>query len=229
MTQPDNTNTDTHNGSINSNNQHSDFNSDDFNSGNFKTGDSLNALSEYIKSETSERRGRSIPPLDKWNPEREGEMDMIIKANGEWWHEGGRITRQSLVDLFSTVLWSEGDGELQQYFLKTPVEKLRISVEDVPFLINDVNLVEQEDTVVIEFITSTGDVVYLDDEHTLEMGSYQGEQRPYIEVRFGMKGLISRSVLMHLIKLGELSEDNGNTVLKLRSAGKTYSVSVPNA
>ena len=192
---------------------------------------SLDSLSEFIKQESSDRRGRSIPPLEMWHPEREGEMDMVIKANGEWWHEGGKISRQSLVDLFATVLWREGTDENPSYFLKTPVEKIRISVEDVPFLITEVNLIEQNQqtaSAVIEFITSTGDVVPLDDEHPLVMGEYQGEQRPYIEVRFGMKGLISRNVLMHLIKLGELTEEAGNTSLTLHSGGKAYSMTVEN-
>ena len=192
---------------------------------------SLDSLSEFIKQESSDRRGRSIPPLEKWHPEREGEMDMVIKANGEWWHEGGKISRQSLVDLFATVLWREGTDENPSYFLKTPVEKIRIQVEDVPFLITEVNLIEQNQqtaSTVIEFITSTGDVVPLDEEHPLVMGEYQGEQRPYIEVRFGMKGLISRNVLMHLIKLGELTEEAGNTSLTLHSGGKAYSMTVEN-
>lgn len=192
---------------------------------------SLDSLSEFIKQEGSDRRGRSIPPLDKWHPERQGEMDMVIKANGEWWHEGGKISRQSLVDLFATVLWREGTDQDPSYYLKTPVEKIRIQVEDVPFLITEVNLIEQKQAAnspVIEFITSTGDVVPLDDEHPLVMREYQGEQRPYIEVRFGMKGLISRNVLMHLIKLGELTEEGGNTSLTLQSGGKAYSVTVEN-
>ena len=183
-------------------------------------------MSEFIKQETSDRRGRSIPPLEKWHPERQGEMDLVIKANGEWWHEGTKITRQSLVDLFASILWQEGS----EYYLKTPVEKLRINVEDVPFLITEVNVIEQKEqgTSLIEFITSTGDVVHLDDEHPLEMGDYQGEERPYIEVRFGMKGLISRNVLMHLTKIGELTEQDGKTSLTLHSGGKDYSVTVSN-
>ncbi|WP_296402504.1 DUF1285 domain-containing protein [Psychrobacter sp.] len=189
---------------------------------------SLDSLSEFIKKESSDRRGRSIPPLDKWNPEREADMDMVIKANGEWWHEGSKVTRQSLVDLFSTVLWREGTDNEPQYFLKTPVEKLRIRVEDVPFLMTEVNIIKNQGAQQIEFISSTGDVVYLDDEHPLEMRDYQGEQRPYIEVRFGMLGLISRNVLMHLIKLGDLTEDGDNTTLTLHSGGKAYSVTVAN-
>lgn len=191
-----------------------------------QTASSLESLSEFIKQETSDRRGRSIPPLEKWQPERQGEMDLVIKANGEWWHEGTKITRQSLVDLFASILWQEGS----EYYLKTPVEKLRINVEDVPFLITEVNVIEQKEqgTSLIEFITSTGDVVHLDDEHPLEMGEYQGEERPYIEVRFGMKGLISRNVLMHLTKIGELTELDGKTSLTLHSGGKAYSVTVSN-
>ena len=191
-----------------------------------QTINSLESLSEFIKQETSDRRGRSIPPLEKWQPERQGEMDLVIKANGEWWHEGTKITRQSLVDLFASILWQEGS----EYYLKTPVEKLRINVEDVPFLITEVNVIEQKEqgTSLIEFIASTGDVVHLDDEHPLEMGEYQGEERPYIEVRFGMKGLISRNVLMHLTKIGELTEQDGKTSLTLHSGGKAYSVTVSN-
>lgn len=191
-----------------------------------QTASSLESLSEFIKQETSDRRGRSIPPLEKWQPERQGEMDLVIKANGEWWHEGTKITRQSLVDLFASILWQEGP----EYYLKTPVEKLRINVEDVPFLITEVNVIEQKEqgTSLIEFISSTGDVVHLDDEHPLEMGDYQGEERPYIEVRFGMKGLISRNVLMHLTKIGELTEHDGKTSLTLNSGGKVYSVTVSN-
>lgn len=191
-----------------------------------QTASSLESLSEFIKQETSDRRGRSIPPLEKWQPERQGEMDLVIKANGEWWHEGTKITRQSLVDLFASILWQEGSD----YYLKTPVEKLRINVEDVPFLITEVNVIEQKEqgTSLIEFITSTGDVVHLDDEHPLEMGEYQGEERPYIEIRFGMKGLVSRNVLMHLTKIGELTEQDGKTSLTLHSGGKAYSVTVSN-
>ena len=191
-----------------------------------QTASSLESLSEFIKQETSDRRGRSIPPLEKWQPERQGEMDLVIKANGEWWHEGTKITRQSLVDLFASILWQEGS----EYYLKTPVEKLRINVEDVPFLITEVNVIEQKEqgTSLIEFITSTGDVVHLDDEHPLEMGEYQGEERPYIEIRFGMKGLVSRNVLMHLTKIGELTEHDGKTSLTLHSGGKAYSVTVSN-
>ncbi len=187
----------------------------------------LDSLSAYLKQESTERRGRGIPPLDKWHPERCADMDLVIKANGEWWHEGAKITRQSLVDLFATVLWREGTEAAPSYYLKTPVEKLAIKVEDVPFLMIEVNVVQQAQGAVIELVSSTGDVVVLDDEHPLQMRTYQGEDRPYIPVRFGMLGLIARPAFMHLVKLGGLSEVDGRTVLTLQSGGKDYQLSVP--
>lgn len=43
------------------------------------------------------------------------------------------MTRQSMIDLFAKVLWAEVDNDNQvQYFLKTPVEKVAILVEDAP-------------------------------------------------------------------------------------------------
>ncbi len=45
-----------------------------------------------------------LPPVENWNPEFCGNMNMQIKANGEWWHEGTPIGRKKLFKLFSTIL-----------------------------------------------------------------------------------------------------------------------------
>ncbi len=65
-------------------------------------------------------------------------MDLKVKANGEWWHEGQLIKRQALIDLFSTVLWKERG----KFFLKTPVEQIEIEVEDEPLFVNQVDQIE---------------------------------------------------------------------------------------
>lgn len=72
---------------------------------------------------------KDLPPVDQWNPELSGHMDMIIKSNGDWVHEGDVIEKDKLSRLFSTIIRKEG-GE---YYLVTPVEKWRIIVEDQPF------------------------------------------------------------------------------------------------
>lgn len=76
----------------------------------------MDALSQYFKSAPSIREGRAIPPLENWHPEQVTDMDLTIKANGEWWHEGGHMTRQSLVSLFATILWKEENNGAVEYF-----------------------------------------------------------------------------------------------------------------
>ncbi|WP_296207319.1 DUF1285 domain-containing protein [Psychrobacter sp. UBA3480] len=138
--------------------------------------DNLDALSQYIKSTKGTREGRAIPPLEKWHPEDIVDMDLTIKANGEWWHEGGQMTRESLVSLFATILWKEENNGITEYFLKTPVQKIRIQVEDAPLLINDVGIVHEDDMSWLEFTTTTGDVVRLDDEHPIVLKAYNSNK-----------------------------------------------------
>lgn len=201
----------------------------------------VDALSQYLKSEAGTRQGRSIPPLEKWQPEQVDDMDLVIKANGEWWHEGGHMTRESLVSLFATILWKEEQDGIIEYFLKTPVQKLRIQVEDVPLLINDVGIVTEENLNWLEFTTTTGDVVRLDDEHPITLRAYQAadsieeapdsqnelQVRPYMPVRNGLNALIGRNAFYHLTEIGKLTEKNGETILTLQSGGKPYLLSMP--
>ena len=146
--------------------------------------DNLDALSQYIKSTKGTREGRAIPPLEKWHPEDIADMDLTIKANGEWWHEGGQMTRESLVSLFATILWKEENNGTTEYFLKTPVQKIRIQVEDAPLLINDVGIVHEDDMSWLEFTTTTGDVVRLDDEHSIVLKAYNSNKSDFSESDF---------------------------------------------
>ena len=69
------------------------------------------------------------PPVHLWNPPFCGDLDMRIAADGTWFYLKTPIGRHALVKLFSSVLWREG----AKYFLKTPVEKVGITVDDAPF------------------------------------------------------------------------------------------------
>lgn len=198
---------------------------------------SLDELSNYLKSSASIRQGRSIPPLEQWHPEQTIDMDLTIKANGEWWHEGGLMTRQSLISLFATVLWKEENNGVTEYFLKTPVQKLRIQVEDVPLFINDVGIVSEDGVNWLEFTTVAGDVVRLDDAHPIELRSYnpsdaqedvEKEQiRPYMLVRNGLMALIGRNTFYHLTEIGQLTEQGDNVILTLESGGRSYQLLMP--
>lgn len=173
----------------------------------------LMGITQYLKDAQTGHK-RSIPPLDQFNPKHCGAMDLKVKANGEWWHEGQLIKRQALIDLFSTVLWKE-DGK---FYLKTPVEKIEIEVEDEPLFVNQVDRVEIEGKRYIQLSTTTQDVVIVDQEHPVFMREYSGELRPYVYVRFGINALIQRSAFFHLIEMGELLENDKNeTILSLQS------------
>ncbi len=212
--------------------------------------DTIDSLSQYLKSAAGTREGRAIPPLEDWHPEQTTDMDLVIKANGEWWHEGGYMTRESLVSLFATILWKEENNGTVEYFLKTPVQKLRIHVEDAPLLINNVGIVNEGNENWLEFTTTTGDVVRLDDEHPITLRSYTSKNkedvtdnnnreearqyvaaavqiRPYMEVRNNLTALIGRNAFYHLTEIGELTEHDGETILTLQSGGKSYELSMP--
>lgn len=168
---------------------------------------------------------RPIPPLATWNPENCGGMDLVIRANGEWFHEGSRMTRKKLVDLFSSVLWVEEEAGEKRYFLKTPVEKVQIEVEDAPLLVTQFNQVTQGSKRYLEFVTSHGDAVVADDQHPVFMRSFEGELRPYVLVRDGLEALIHRNVFFHLIQAGELKETaSGDTELHLVSGDSKFSL-----
>jgi hypothetical protein len=170
-------------------------------------------IAQYLKG-VQQSHQRVIPPLAQWHPKHCGKMDLKIKANGEWWHEGQLIKRAALLDLFSKVLWKENE----KFYLKTPVEQIEIEVEDEPLLINQADQVEIDGKTYLQLTTTNQDVVIVDTEHPIFMREYAGELRPYVHVRFGMNALIQRQSFYHLINYGILSENaQGEAVLSLKS------------
>lgn len=173
----------------------------------------LNSIAQYLKSAQVGHK-RSIPPLDLWQPKHCGTMDLHVKSNGEWWHEGQLVKRKALIDLFSNVVCKE-DGK---FYLKTPVEKIEIQVDDEPLFIQSAEQVEIDGQIYIQMISSNDDVIVINENHRLFMREYQGELRPYVYMRFGVNALIGRAAFLHLVDMGELLEDeHGNTILQLQS------------
>ena len=178
----------------------------------------LMGIAQYLKDAQTGHK-RSIPPLEQFNPKHCGTMDLKIKANGEWWHEGQLIKRQALIDLFSSVLWKE-DGK---FYLKTPVEQIEIEVEDEPLWVNQVSRVVIDGKNYLQLTTTTQDIIIVDQAHPIFMRDYsahdgQVEHRPYVHVRFGINALIQRAAFFHLIEMGQLLEnEQGDTILSLQS------------
>ncbi|MBY6016879.1 DUF1285 domain-containing protein [Ferrimonas balearica] len=77
------------------------------------------------------------PQLDQWDPPLCGDIDIRIDGDGVWHCQGTPFPRPALVQLFASVLRAEADGH---HYLVTPVEKWRIQVEDVAFVLTDLVL-----------------------------------------------------------------------------------------
>lgn len=175
---------------------------------------------ENLLSAAGKTDGKSLPPVDQWNPAFCGDINIRIARNGSWYHEGRPFQRDALVKLLSSILKREGD----EYFLVSPVEKMRIEVEDVPFIA--VGMAEEPgaNPPALLFRTLTGDLVRLDTVHPLRVQTdpVSGEPRPYIMVRGGMEARIHRPVFYELVERGRETLVDGELHLLVESAGVSF-------
>lgn len=160
-------------------------------------------------SELNQQKKISQGCIEQWNPKYCGKMDLVIKANGEWWHDGKRIEKPRLIQLFAQVLSKEKD----HFYLKTPVEKIEICVEDAPFFICDFDVVNTE----IVFKTTVGDTVVLSERHPL----FFKQDSPYITVRSQLDAKLSRACFYRLVEQGQFIDVAGETILQFQS-GQFY-------
>ncbi len=160
---------------------------------------------------------RGLPPVHLWNPPNCGEIDIVIKKSGLWFHEGTPIGREALVRLFSTVLRKDDDG----IFLVTPVEKMKITVEDAPFIAIRVD----RDGEALRFTTNVGDEVEAGPDNAIrvEMDGATGEPRPYLHVRRGLEALIARPVFYELVEMAQLIDGR----YRVQSNGQWFAVGPP--
>jgi hypothetical protein len=156
-----------------------------------------------------------------WNPTHCGEIDIVIKANGLWFHEGSPIGREALVRLFSTVLRKDPEG----YVLVTPVEKLAITVEDAPFVAVRVDRAGAA----LRFLTNVGDVVEAgpDNPIRVEADPSIGEPRPYVHVRRGLEALIARPVFYELAEMAERRDTPVGPRMAVASNGAWFTLGPP--
>jgi hypothetical protein len=169
--------------------------------------------------------GRKLPPVEKWNPAHCGEIDIRIARDGTWFHQGTPIGRRELVRLFSTILRKEPDG----FYLVTPAEKMRIRVEDVPFMAVLLDVQGRETGQQLLFTTNVGDTVTADDEHGIlvELAHDTGEPAPYIHVRAGLEARIARNVFYQLVEIAVPGEGALADQLGVWSRGRFFPLGKP--
>ena len=140
-----------------------------------------------------------LRPVHEWHPASTGDMALRIARNGTWYYRDSPINRRRLVRLLASVMRKDDDG----YCLVTPTEKLRIRVEDAPFLIVEMEQDGAGDTQRLLFRTNVDDVIAVDEHHPIVVTNdpLTGEPSPYVRVRDRLDALISRPVFYQLADL----------------------------
>ncbi len=161
--------------------------------------------------------GRGLPPVHLWNPAHCGQIDIVIRRDGQWLHEGSPIGREALVRLFSTILRKDPDG----FHLVTPVEKLRITVEDAPFLAVRVDRTGED----LAFLTNVGDVVTAGQDNPIRVGEGPtGSPAPYVHVRRGLEARITRPVFYELVEMASERDLGDGPTLGVTSGGVFFAL-----
>ncbi len=149
-------------------------------------------------------RGLPFPHLDDRPDEQ---YDMRIARDGTWFYHGSPIGRIALVKLFATVLRRDDAGD---YWLITPAERGRITVEDVPFIAVELRAEGEGRDRTLSFRTNLDEWVTAGADHPIrvahgEAGDPELSQTPapYILVRDRLEARIGRAVFYELVGLAE--------------------------
>jgi len=174
---------------------------------------SLEKITAQIKAQ-----GNKIPPVELWDPDYCGEMDLQIKSNGDWYYAGTIFKRVTLVKLLASVLKKEEDD----YFLVTPVEKIKISVEDAPFVLTEWHWQDEHKTTMV-VSNNIGDTFMLDDQHPLLITKAGGL---YVTVRRNLLAKVHRNVYYQWADLAKEVSTTKGTELIFTSAHCDFSLGV---
>ena len=158
----------------------------------------------------------SSPPFDQWHPQHCGSIDIEIHANGQWYHNGSPIGRLGLVKLFAKVLVKEED----QYFLKTPAEKMQIQVHDAPFVITQWQRHDSQQGQILELCTNIEQKVVLSEQHSMLIK----DDHLYVHIHRGLLAKVHRNVYYQLIDIAKEETIDGHPHLVINSAGERFSI-----
>ena len=156
---------------------------------------------------------RKLPPVEQWSPAIAGDSEMRIAADGQWYHQGGAITRPAMVRAFSSLLLRDADGTS---WLVTPTQKLSIVVEDAPFIAVDVS--EREGA--LAFRLNTDEIVLAGPDHPLRAAGDADTPALYLGVRHGLEARLNRSTYA---QLAEIALANGED-WSVTSQGESFSL-----
>lgn len=173
---------------------------------------------DSLFAQLAEQGENKLPPVHLWHPVDVKDIGMRVTRDGTWWYQGSPIRRERMVRLFSRVLRREGED----YFLVTPVEKVRVDVEVAPLLAVRMEIRDGENGREIALATNVGDVVVVDSKHPIRVRGTPDAPLPVVAVRDDIEALIVRSVFYEMVEQATLSTRGAGEVLTLESRGVTF-------
>jgi uncharacterized protein len=150
-----------------------------------------------------------------------GHFDIRIARDGTWFYRDSPIARPALVRLFSTVLQRTVDGT---YWLVTPAERGRITVDDAPFVALALAVAGEGREQILTFRTNVDDTVAADSAHPLRVATdaRTDAPNPYILVRDGLEARLTRPVFYELVELGKEERVGDATLYGVWSKGEFF-------
>jgi hypothetical protein len=176
---------------------------------------SLEGLAETLRAPPGAARAGARQPIDC------GHFDIRIARDGTWYYRDSPIARMPLVRLFSTVLRRDEQGG---YWLVTPAERGRITVDDAPFIAVELARHGAGPSQELIFRTNIDDSVAAGRDHPLRVVNdpATGEPNPYILVRNGLEARLSRPVFYELVELGQEERVGDATLYGVWSKGEFF-------
>ncbi len=150
---------------------------------------------------------------------------MRIARDGTWFYCGSAINRMPLVKLFASVLRREPDGS---YWLVTPAERGRITVEDAPFIAVALEREGEGHDQRLIFRSNLDEIVTAGPAHPLRVETAaDGTPAPYILVRRGLEARLARPVFYELVELGQEELIAGERQFGVWSGGMFFRLGDP--
>lgn len=160
-------------------------------------------------------------PLMAKNAAPTAEADFRIGRDGAWFYHGSRIDRKPLAKLFASALRRDSGGA---YWLVTPVERVRVTVDDAPFVAVEMAVSGRGRERLLRFRTNFDRWTAAGPDRPIRVrvDAESGEPSPYVAVGGGLEALIARPVFYDLAAIAE--EDPAGGPLAVWSGGARFAL-----
>ncbi|KKO45191.1 hypothetical protein WG68_12255 [Arsukibacterium ikkense] len=164
----------------------------------------------------------NLAPVESWQPAFCGDLPLLITADGRWLYQGSEIRRAPMVRLFASVLIRQQ----QHYYLQTPAEKVRIQVEDAPFLVVSSQWQASAQGPLLTLTTNIGDAVSVTPQYPLRLQCYQQQALPYLQLWRGLSARVNRNTYYQLLEQTSEVHCAGASHFQLKSAGYPFTIGI---